>query len=65
MMQLKFLVIRCLLGIYYVRDIKTNNNREWCWLFSLKHGWNAAYYKFIIFAIVNISGLQCALVHIP
>lgn len=32
---------------------------------SLKHGQNAINYKLIIFAVVNISGLQCALVHIP
>lgn len=35
----------------------------WPVKYSLKQGWNAAYYKLIIFAVVNINGLQCALVH--
>lgn len=46
---------------------KTNNDTERCWpvKYSLKHGQNAICYKLIVIAVVNISGLWCALVHIP
>lgn len=63
--HLKFLIIRCLLGIsvWDTRPIIT----EGCWpaKYSLKHGQNAIYYKVIIISVVvNISGLQYAFVHI-